>query len=83
MQEISFIKPGIFFLHKFEKFQNVILANVMLRQSRVQASRASPAQKSQGLRVVLSKNFSGATFFVFWGTQLVDPYLNNLPVEQI
>ena len=36
--------------------------DVMLRQSRVQASRASPAQKSQGLRVVYSKNFSRATF---------------------
>ena len=31
-----------------------------------------PAQKSQGLRVVYSKNFSRATFFVFWGTHLVD-----------
>ena len=27
-------------------------ANVMLRQSRLRASRASPAQKSRGLRVV-------------------------------
>ena len=43
-------------------------ANVMLRQSRLRASRASPAQKSQGLRVVCSKNFSRATFFVFWST---------------
>ena len=43
-------------------------ADVMLRQSRVRASRASPAQKSQGLRVVYSKNFSRATFFVFWAT---------------
>jgi hypothetical protein len=43
-------------------------AHVMLRQSRVWASRASPAQKSQGLRVVYSKNFSRATFFVFWVT---------------
>ena len=32
-------------------------ADVMLRQSRVRASRASPAQKSQGLRVVYSKFF--------------------------
>ena len=47
-------------------------ANVMLRQSRLRASRASPAQKSQGLRVVCSKNFSRATFFVFWSTQMVD-----------
>ena len=42
-------------------------ANVMLRQSHVQVSRASPAQKSQGLRVVCSKNFSRATFFCFLG----------------
>ena len=42
----------------------------MLSQSHVRASRASPAQKSQGLRVVLPKNFSRATFFVFWVTQL-------------
>ena len=39
-------------------------AYVMLRQSRLWASRASPAQasKSRGLRMVLSKNFSRATF---------------------
>ena len=43
-------------------------ADVMLRQSRLWASRASPAQKSQDLRVVCSKNVSGATFFVFWVT---------------
>ena len=39
-------------------------ADVMLRQSRVQASRASPAQKLPGLRVVCFKNLSRATFFV-------------------
>ena len=43
-------------------------ANVMLRQSCLWASRATPAQKSQSLRVVCSKNFSRATFFVFWVT---------------
>ena len=37
----------------------------MLTQSPIQASRASPAQKLQGLRVDYSKNFSRATFFVF------------------
>ena len=58
-------------------------ANVMLRQPHLRASRASPAQKSQGLRVVCSKNFSRATFFVFWVTQLEDKYVNNLPVKQI
>ena len=41
--------------------------DVMLKQSRVRASRASPAQKLQGLRVVCSKNFSMATFFCFLG----------------
>ena len=58
-------------------------ANLMLIQSRVQASRASPAQKSQGLRVVYSKKISRATFFVFWVTLLVDIYLSYLPVKQI
>ena len=57
--------------------------NVMLRQSRVLASRASPAQKLQDLRLVCSKNFSRAIFFVFWVSQLVDMFLNNLPVKQI
>ena len=38
-------------------------ANVMLRQSRLRASRASPAQKLQGLRVVCSqKLFKGYNF---------------------
>ena len=46
-------------------------------------SRASPAQKSQGLRVVYHKNFSRATFFVFRGTHLVDRYLSYLSVKQI
>ena len=57
--------------------------NVMLRQSRLWASRASPAQKSKSLRVVLSKNFSRATFFVFWVTWLVDAYLSYLPLKKI
>ena len=48
----------------------------MLRGSRVRASRASPSQKLQGLRAVSSKNFSRATFFVFWWTHLVDVFLN-------
>ena len=51
---------------KFGKCRNVIF--VMLRQSRLRASRVSPAQKSQGLRVVCSKNFSTATFFLFSGS---------------
>ena len=33
--------------------------------------------------MVYSKNFSWATFFVFWGTHLVDIYLSYLPVKQI
>ena len=57
--------------------------HVMLRQSRLRASRASPAQKLQDLRVLYSKNFSRATFFVFWVTYLVDIYLNKIPVKQI
>ena len=43
-------------------------ANVMLRQSHFQASRISPAQKPQVLRVVCSKKISTATFFVFWNS---------------
>ena len=58
-------------------------AIVMLRQPRVWVSRASPAEKSQGLRVVYSKNFSMATFFVFWGIHLVDRFLSYLPVKQV
>ena len=72
-----------FFCRNLENVKCHFWANVMLRQSHVQASRASPAQKSQGLRVVCSKNFSRATFFVFWVTQLVDIYLSYLPVKQI
>ena len=40
-------------------------ANILLRQSLFWASRASPAQKSKGLRMVCFKNFSRATFFCF------------------
>ena len=58
-------------------------ANVMLKQFRVRASRASPGQKWPGLRVVYYKNFSWATFLVFWSTQMVDIYLSYLPVKQI
>ena len=54
----------------------------MLKQSHVWASRASSAQKLQGLRVVNSKHFSRATFFVFWGTHLVDRFLSYLPVNK-
>ena len=43
-------------------------ANVMLRQSRLRASRAYPTQKLQGLRVVGFKDFSRATFCVSWVT---------------
>ena len=49
-------------------------ANVMLRQPHVRVSRASPSQKSEGLRLVYSKNFSRPTFFVFWGTHLVNVF---------
>ena len=62
----TFFKPPNFFLQKVEKWPNV--------------SRACPAQKSQGfgLRLVYSKIFSRATFFVFWGTHSVDRFLNYL-----
>ena len=81
MQKIAFVKPGNFFLLRFEKHH--FWANVMFRQSFVRPSRASPAQKLQGLRVVCSKKFSRATFFVFWVTELVNIYLSYLPVKQI
>ena len=72
-----------FFCRNLKNFGISFWANVMLRQSRLQASRASPAQKSRGLRVVLSKKFSRTTFFVFWVTYLVDIYLSYLPMKQI
>ena len=58
-------------------------ANVSLRQPHVRESRAFPDQKSRGLRVVFSKNFSRRTFFVFWRTHLVNMFLRYLPVKQI
>ena len=72
-----------FFCRNLKNVRMSFWVNVMLRQSRLRASRASPAQKLQDLRVVLSKNFSRATFFVFWVTYLVDIYLSYLPVKQI
>ena len=44
------------------------MADVMLKQSCIPASRANLPKKLQGLRVASSKNFSRATFFVFWST---------------
>ena len=52
----------IFFCRNLKNVGMSFWANVTLRQSCLRASRASPAQKSRGLRVVLSKNFSRATF---------------------
>ena len=66
--------PGKFFLQNFEKWENVIFG------PHFQASRASPAQKSRGLRVVLSqKLFNGYIFF--WATQLVNIFW--VPMKQI
>ena len=58
----------LFFAEIWKMLKCHFWAYVMLRQPHIWASRASPAQKSQGLRVVYSKNFSRATFFVFWVT---------------
>jgi hypothetical protein len=55
-----------FFCRNLKNDRMSFLADVMLRQSCVRASRASPDQKWHGLRLVCSKNFSRATFFVFW-----------------
>ena len=81
----SFIaKPENFFSAEIKKMAEChSWAEVMLSQSCVWASRASPAQKLQGLRVDYSKKFSRATFFVFWQTHLVDRFLSYLPVKQI
>ena len=46
-------------------------ANAMLRQPQVWESRASHAQKSRGLRVVYSKNFSRRTFFFLFSGELI------------
>ena len=54
----------LFFCRNLKNVRMSFWVDVMLRQSRLRASRASPAQKLQDLRVVLSKNFSRATFFV-------------------
>ena len=54
-----------FFCRNLENVGMSFLGRLMLRKSHVWVSRASPAQKSQGLRVVRSKNLSRATFFVF------------------
>ena len=63
--------------------ENASLCNVMFRQPRVRASRASPGQKWPGLRVDCCKNFSRAKFLAFWSTQMVDIYLSYLPMKQI
>ena len=57
-------------------------ADVMLRQSRLRASRASPAQKSKSLRVVYSKKFSRATFLVSWVTYLLGRYVFELSTRE-
>ena len=72
-----------FFCRNLKNSECHFWADVMLRQSRHRASRNSPAQKSQDLRMVCSKNFSRATFFVFWSTQMVNIYLSYLRMKQI
>ena len=60
-----FVRPETFFFSEIWKMAEChFLANVMLRESCLRASRR---QKLQGLRVVCSKNFSRATFFCFLG----------------
>ena len=61
-----FIKLGNFFSAEIWKVAEChFWANVMLRHSHSWASRASPTQNPQDLRVVCSKQISMATFFVF------------------
>ena len=80
VQESFFPSLETFFCWNLKNVRMSIWANVMLRKSRLWASRASPAQKSRSLRVVYSKNFSRATFLVSWVTYLLGRYL---PVKQI
>ena len=46
-------------------------------------NKCSPCSKDEGFERSLSKNFSRATFFVFWVSELVNMFLNNLLVKQI
>ena len=57
---------GKLFLQNFENLLNFIFG-----QPRVRASRASSAQKSQGLRMGLFQNFSRASFVVSWGSRSI------------
>ena len=81
-ENLSYQDRKCFFCRNLKNVR-ISFCNVILRQPRVQASGSSLAQKWQGLRLVYSKNFSRATFFVFWVTQLVDRYLSYLPLKQI
>ena len=65
VQELYYQARKLFSAEMWKMAECQFWANVMLRWSDVWASRASPAQKSQVLMVVYSKNFSRATFFVF------------------
>jgi hypothetical protein len=56
-------------------------ANVMLRQSHLRASRASPAQKSQGLRVFLFQKLFKGYIFCFLG-HLVGLYIFELSARE-
>ena len=60
-----FVNRG--FCRKLKMTESHFWTNVMLRQPHVQASRASPAQKSQDLRVVYSKKLFKGQFFCFLG----------------
>ena len=72
-----------FFCRNLKNARMSFWANVMLRQPHVMAFRAFSGQKWPGLRVVCFKNFSWATFCIFWSTQMVDTYLSYLPVKRI
>ena len=55
-----FVESRNFFLQKLEECH--FWANVVSRQPQVRASRASPSQKYQNLRVVYSSTFQGLHF---------------------
>ena len=67
-----FDQPRNYFLQKFEKVTKCHkIANAILRQPRIQGSRACHAQKSRGFRVVQSKKLFRENIFCFLANSIV------------
>ena len=60
-QSYKEVCQDFFFLQKFEKWENVVFG------PHFQASRASPAQKSRGFRVIVSQKLFKSYIFLFSG----------------